>query len=95
MTEPTENLLPRTANPAAVATPAAASPATAGRSPSDELLREAEAQHALAALFPQLKLDALRAVQELFPLHARAPQGAPATPPDALSPAPRSALRPR
>lgn len=35
-------------------------------SPS-ELIREAEAQRALAELFPHLKLDALRAVLDLFP----------------------------
>ena len=34
----------------------------------DELLREAEAQRALAELFPHLNIDALRAIQELFPL---------------------------
>lgn len=33
-----------------------------------DLLAEAEAQRALAELFPHLKLDALRAIQELFPL---------------------------
>jgi hypothetical protein len=37
-----------------------------------DLVREAEAQRALAELFPHLKLDALRAIQELFPLQARA-----------------------
>jgi hypothetical protein len=42
-----------------------------------ELLREAEAQQALAELFPHLKLDALRAIQELFPLQARAQPPAP------------------
>jgi hypothetical protein len=39
------------------------------------MLAEAEAQRALAELFPDLKLDALRAIQELFPLareHAHA-----------------------
>ena len=40
----------------------------------DELLREAEAQRALAELFPHLKLDALRAIQDLFPLQAQARQ---------------------
>jgi len=38
----------------------------------EELLREAEAHRALAELFPHLKLDALRAIQDLFPLNARA-----------------------
>ena len=41
---------------------------------SADLLREAEAQQALAELFPHLKLDALRAIQELFPLRAKAQQ---------------------
>lgn len=36
----------------------------------EDLLREAEAQRALAELFPHLKLDALRAIQDLFPLVA-------------------------
>jgi len=40
----------------------------------EELLREAEAHRALAELFPHLKLDALRAIQDLFPLNARAGQ---------------------
>jgi hypothetical protein len=48
-----------------LAAPAANHPAR------DELLREAEAHRALAELFPHLKLDALRAIQELFPLNAR------------------------
>jgi len=38
----------------------------------EDLLREAEAQRALAELFPHLKLDALRAIQDLFPLAAQA-----------------------
>jgi hypothetical protein len=37
---------------------------------AQDLLREAEAQRALAELFPHLKLDALRAIQDLFPLSA-------------------------
>lgn len=37
-----------------------------------ELIQEAEAQRALAELFPHLKLEALRAIQDLFPLHAQA-----------------------
>lgn len=43
----------------------------------DELVHEAEAQRALAELFPHLKADALRAIQDLFPLQARAPQQPP------------------
>ena len=39
-----------------------------------DLLREAEAQCALAELFPHLKLEALRAIQELFPLQAQLQQ---------------------
>ena len=35
-----------------------------------DVLREAEAHQALAELFPHLKLDALRAIQDLFPLQA-------------------------
>lgn len=38
----------------------------------DELMREAEAHRALAELFPHLKLEALRAIQDLFPLRAQA-----------------------
>lgn len=53
-----------------------AAPAVAPHPARDELLREAEAHRALAELFPHLKLDALRAIQELFPLNAqRAAQG--------------------
>ena len=37
-----------------------------------EVFREAEAQRALAELFPHLKLAALRAIQDLFPLQAQA-----------------------
>ena len=36
----------------------------------DDLLREAEAQRALAELFPHLKLNALRAIKALFPQQA-------------------------
>ena len=43
----------------------------------DELLHEAEAQCALAELFPHLKGEALRAIQDLFPLRAQ-PHFAPA-----------------
>jgi hypothetical protein len=39
--------------------------------PADELLHEAEAQRALAELFPHLQLHALRAIQDLFPLRAQ------------------------
>ena len=35
-----------------------------------DVLREAEAHQALAELFPHLKLNALRAIQDLFPLQA-------------------------
>jgi hypothetical protein len=45
--------------------------------PPSDLLREAEAQRALAELFPHLKLDALRAIQELFPLQPQAQPPAP------------------
>jgi hypothetical protein len=40
-----------------------------------DLLREAEAHRALADLFPHLKLDALRAIQDLFPLNAQCAAG--------------------
>lgn len=43
----------------------------AGLDRAEALVREAEAQRALAELFPHLKLDALRAIQDLFPLHAQ------------------------
>ena len=36
-----------------------------------DVVREAEAHQALAELFPHLKLSALRAIQDLFPLQAR------------------------
>ena len=36
--------------------------------PRDALLREAEAQRALAELFPHLQPHAMRAIQALFPL---------------------------
>lgn len=39
----------------------------------DALLREAEAQRALAELFPHLQPEALRAIQALFPLARHAP----------------------
>ena len=50
--------------------PEEAEPAAAQQQtpPATELLAEAEAQRALAELFPHLKLDALRAIQDLFPL---------------------------
>ena len=35
-----------------------------------DVLREAEAHQALAELFPHLKLSAMRAIQDLFPLNA-------------------------
>ncbi len=52
-------------------------PPAASQGASD-LLREAEAQCALAELFPHLKLDALRAIQELFPVQAQQRQRSPA-----------------
>jgi hypothetical protein len=43
-----------------------------GRSaPREALLQEAEAQRALAELFPELQKQALRAIQDLFPLARR------------------------
>jgi hypothetical protein len=55
--------------------PATVAPALPGRAPArdlaaadEALLREAEAQRALAELFPHLQPDALRAIQALFPL---------------------------
>jgi hypothetical protein len=54
----------------------------ADRSPdrrAAELLAEAEAQRALAELFPHLKLDALRAIQDLFPLARRRQEVRPAS----------------
>jgi hypothetical protein len=55
--------------------PRAAVPPAPGRArprsrpaPDDALLREAEAQRALAELFPHLQPDAMRAIQALFPL---------------------------
>lgn len=55
--------------------PATVAPAPPGRvrapglaAADDALLREAEAQRALAELFPHLQPDALRAIQALFPL---------------------------
>jgi len=56
-------------DPFAPAVSVAVKPAQVAR---EELLREAEAHRALAELFPHLKLDALRAIQDLFPLIARA-----------------------
>jgi hypothetical protein len=54
--------------PVTFAAPAAS---TADRQAQDALLREAEAHRALADLFPHLQLDALRAIQDLFPVKAR------------------------
>ena len=39
---------------------------------AQDLLREAEAQRALAEMFPHLKGEAMRAIQDLFPLRAQA-----------------------
>jgi hypothetical protein len=49
------------------------------QAPGGNLLAEAEAQRALAELFPHLKLDALRAIQDLFPLAREHSQVMPAT----------------
>ncbi len=55
--------------------PQATAPSVPGRpraqgrgAPCESLLREAEAQRALAELFPHLQPDAMRAIQALFPL---------------------------
>ena len=48
-----------------------------------DMLREAEAHQALADLFPHLKLSALRAIQDLFPLQRG--RGAPGTEVPALN----------
>ncbi|MCE2908644.1 MAG: hypothetical protein ACK5Y8_04305 [Betaproteobacteria bacterium] len=53
-------------------------PASRRSAADDALLREAEAQRALAELFPHLEPEALRAIQALFPLarrHDAAAQG--------------------
>lgn len=57
----------------AAAQPTAPSRSRAGGhgAPHDALLREAEAQRALAELFPHLKPEAMRAIQALFPLARR------------------------
>lgn len=55
--------------PAAAQPPAPSRPRAGGRRPPREaLLREAEAQRALAELFPHLQPEAMRAIQALFPL---------------------------
>ena len=51
------------------AAPAQTSAPAPAFSPVD-VLREAEAHQALAELFPHLKLSAMRAIQDLFPLSA-------------------------
>ena len=57
----------------AAQTTAPSRPLAGGRGqPPDALLREAEAQRALAELFPHLQPEAMRAIQALFPL-ARGP----------------------
>jgi len=57
----------------AAQTTAPSRPLAGGRGhPTDALLREAEAQRALAELFPHLQPEAMRAIQALFPL-ARGP----------------------
>lgn len=55
---------------------AAVQPAPSRRAQREALLQEAEAQRALAELFPDLKLQALRAIQDLFPLAQRGARGA-------------------
>lgn len=47
------------------------------------MLRDAEAHQALADLFPHLKLSALRAIQDLFPLQRG--RGSPGTEGPALN----------
>lgn len=59
--------MPHTAAPNAPGRPRAAADERA----REALLREAEAQRALAELFPHMQLDALRAIQDLFPLAQR------------------------
>jgi hypothetical protein len=63
------------------AVPSAARRTRAGRAGSlrESLLREAEAQRALADLFPHMHVDALRAIQDLFPLAQRGNDAAEAT----------------
>jgi hypothetical protein len=62
---------------AAVQPPPGRSRADSAGRPHEALLREAEAQRALAELFPHLQPEALRAIQALFPLAQR---GAAASP---------------
>ena len=63
-------MLPLTAQPATRQASQASQATPAATAGPDDLLREAEAQRALAELFPHLKLNALRAIQDLFPLQA-------------------------
>jgi|GEM_PF-6017521 len=66
--------------PVAASSPAPSRSRAGGRAAAhDALLREAEAQRALAELFPHLQPEAMRAIQALFPL-ARG-QAAADTPP--------------
>ena len=68
--------MPRVATHCPACCPAASQPGQPLQSAQrahDNLLREAEAQRALAELVPHLKLNALRAIQDLFPLQAARP----------------------
>ena len=53
-----------------IASAQASVPAPAPAPSLVDVLREAEAHQALAELFPHLKLNAMRAIQDLFPLKA-------------------------
>ena len=63
-------VLPLTAEPVAQPPGQPEQPVQSAQRTHDDLLREAEAHRALAELFPHLKLNALRAIQDLFPLQA-------------------------
>ena len=63
-------MLPLTAQPVALQPSQPGQPFQSAQCAHDDLLREAEAHRALAELFPHLKLNALRAIQDLFPLQA-------------------------
>lgn len=63
-------VLPLTAEPVAQPPGQPEQPVQSAPRTHDDLLREAEAHRALAELFPHLKVNALRAIQDLFPLQA-------------------------